>query len=94
MTQSSGKRHVVYFHYACDHEFRQIVQQWARLTLDVSPWAEAYYRSVLPHCRNSNDAIRHLANRWLEILWRLRQDHKPYDQDYHLKQHTLRCTPH
>lgn len=90
VTQRSGKRKVVYFRWACDHEFRHIVHQWAKLTLDVSPWAEAYYSSVLPHCRTSNDAIRRLANRWLEILWRLWQDRKPYDQAYHLRQHISR----
>jgi transposase len=91
VTQRSGKRKVIYFRYACDHEFRQIVHQWAKLTLDASPWAEAYFRSVLPNCRTKNDAIRRLANRWLEILWRLWQDRTPYDQAHHLTQHALRC---
>jgi transposase len=93
VTQRSGKRKIIYFRWACDHEFRHIVQQWAKLTLDVSPWAEAYFSAVLPHCRNSNDAIRRLANRWLEILWRLWQDRKSYDQAYHLTQHTARIKP-
>lgn len=69
------------------------MQQWAKYTLEVSPWAEAYYHSVLPHSRSTNDAIRRLANRWLAILWRLWQDRKPYDQQFHLMQHTLRCKP-
>jgi transposase len=93
VTQRSGKRQVVYFRWACDHEFRYIIHQWAKLSLEASPWAEAYYRSVLPHCRTSNDAIRRLANRWLEVLWRLWQDRKPYDQEYHLNRHTSRITP-
>jgi transposase len=93
VTQRSGKRQSVYFRRACDREFRYIVSQWAKLTVDVSPWAEAYYQSVLPHCRNSNDAYRRLANRWLEILWRLWQDRIPYDQAFHLKQHTSRKKP-
>jgi transposase len=93
VTQRSGKRQVVYFRWACDHEFRNIVHQWAKLSIEVSPWAEAYYRTVLPNCRTRNDAIRRLANRWLEILWRLWQDRKPYDQAYHLKQHLVRCKP-
>ena len=36
-TKRSGKRFSVYFREACDREFRHIVQQWARLTLEVSP---------------------------------------------------------
>jgi transposase len=93
VTNRSGKHSHVYFRVACDHEFRYYVQQWARLTLEVSPWAVAYYRSVRPHCKNDSDAIRRLANRWLEILWRLWIDKKPYDEALHLKQHTLRRKP-
>lgn len=93
VTNRSGKHTHVYFRNACDHEFRYYVQQWARLTLESSPWAVAYYRSVRPHCKKDNDAIRRLANRWLEILWRLWVDHKPYDEALHLKQHGLRIKP-
>ncbi len=93
VTRRSGKRHIVYFRWACDHEFRTIVQQWAKHTLEESPWAVAYYRIALAHSRNENDAIRRLANRWLEILWRLWQDRQPYDPAYHLRRHALRSQP-
>jgi transposase len=90
LTKSSGKHRYVLFRKACDREFRHIVQQWARLTLDTSPWAATYYRTVRPHCKTDSDAIRRLANRWLEILWRLWVDRKPYDEVLHLKRHTRR----
>jgi len=90
VTKRSGKHWHVYFRSACDHEFRHIVQQWARLSLEASPWAVTYYHAVRPHCKTESDAIRRLANRWLEILWRLWIDRKPYDEAFHLKQHTLR----
>ena len=67
VTNRSGKYSHVYFRKACDHEFRHIIQQWARLTLDASPWAAAYYQSVRPHCKSDSDAIRRLANRWLVL---------------------------
>ncbi len=94
VTDRSGKHLRIYFRTACDHEFRQIVQQWARLSLDSSPWAATYYRSVRPHCKTESDAIRRLANRWLEILWRLWMDRKPYDEAFHLRQHTVRYQNH
>jgi transposase len=94
LTKRSGKHAYVLFRKACDRDFRHIVQQWARLTLDVSPWAATYYHTVRPHCRTDNDAIRRLANRWLEILWRVWVDRKPYDEAFHLKQHTLRNQNH
>ena len=94
VTNRSGKHSRVYFRSACDHEFCHIVQQWARLTLEASPWAATYYRTVRPHCKTDSDAIRRLANRWLEVLWRLWVDRKPYDEAFHLKQHVLRMQVH
>lgn len=94
LTKRSGKHSYVLFRKACDRNFRHIVQQWARLSLDASPWAATYYHTVRPHCQTDNDAIRRLANRWLEILWRLWIDRKPYEETFHLKQHTLRTQNH
>jgi transposase len=85
VTNRSGKHLRIYFRTACDHEFRHIAQQWARLTLDASPWAATCYRTVRPHCKTDSDAIRRL-----EVLWRLWSDRKPYDEALHLKQHTMR----
>lgn len=93
ITKRSGKRKYVFYRKACDRDFRHIVQQWAKLTVKSSPWAEAYYRTALDRCGSTTSATRRLANRWLEILWRLWQDRKPYDQAYHLRQHAARLKP-
>lgn len=93
VTQQSGKYRGVHMRRACDREFRDIVQQWARQTLAVSPWAAAYYQAVRPGCHKENEAVRRLANRWLAILWRLWQDRQPYDQQRHWQRHLARCTP-
>jgi transposase len=94
VTQQSGKKRTVHFRYACDHLFRHIVQQWARLSIAKSPWASGYYQMTRPHCRTENEAYRKLANRWLEILWRLWQDRQPYDEQKHLSAHARRLRPH
>lgn len=93
VTISSGKRKQVRFRKSCDHEFRHIVQQWARISLRHSVWANAYYARIRPHCDSESHAFRCLANRWLAVLWRLWQDQKPYDEAYHLKQRALRSQP-
>lgn len=93
VTKQSGKSHSVTFRYACDHEFRQIVQQWAKLSIRHSPWAAGYYQMVRPHCRTENEAYRKVANRWLEILWRLWQDRQPYEEQRHLRAHARRALP-
>jgi len=93
VTEASGKKHVPKFRQACDHEFRFIAQQWAKQTIHLSPWAHAYYANIRPHCRSDNDAYRRLANRWLEIVWKLWIDRKPYNESKHLKQKALRSMP-
>jgi len=93
VTHSSGKHKYVSFRRACDHEFRWIVQQWAKCSIDDSVWAYSYFQSIRPHCDSLSHAYRRLANRWLEIAWRLWQDRVPYDEERHLRQHALRVKP-
>jgi transposase len=94
VTKASGKSKYVAFRRACDLEFREIVQQWARASLDQSVWANTYFRAVRPRCRSNSHAYRCLANRWLEIAWRIWQDHTPYDEQRHLHQHAARLLAH
>ena len=93
VTQQSGRSRKVFFRRACDHEFRYIIQQWARLTIDVSPWATDYYHRIRPHCRSENHAYRCLANRWLAIVWKLWHDRLTYDETYHLRRRAARQLP-
>lgn len=93
VTDKSGKRKVIKFRQACDREFRHIAQQWARHSLRSSVWANAYWHQVRPRCHSDSHARRCLANRWLAIAWKLWQTRQTYDQDYHLRQRTLRAKP-
>jgi transposase len=93
VTDASGKRKSRLFRRACDHEFRHIAQQWAKLSIHLSPWAHAYYGNVRPHCSSDNDAYRRLANRWLAIAWKLWTTRQSYNETYHLKQRALRSRP-
>lgn len=93
VTKSSGKRRVVRFRHACDRDFRQIAQQWARASLKASPWACAYFSQVRPRCRSANEAYRRLANRWLGVAWKLWQTRQLYDETYHHQERILRSQP-
>jgi transposase len=93
VTKASGKHKYVSFRYACDHEFRLIVQQWAKCSIGSSVWANTYFQTIRPQCDSLSHAYRRLANRWLEIAWRLWQDRVPYDEGRHLRQHALRVKP-
>jgi transposase len=93
VTVASGKHKRVIFRHACDPEFRQIAQQWARCSLRKSVWAVAYWQQVRPRSASDHDAYRRLANRWLAVLWKLWQSREPYDEAYHLQQRRLRSQP-
>lgn len=93
VTDQSGKRKVIKFRQACDREFRSIAQQWARLSLGESTWAQAYFDQVRSHGQSDSHAYRCLANRWLAILWKLWQTHQAFDEAYHLKQRALHSKP-
>ena len=93
VTAASGKRRIVKFRKACDKEFRQIAQQWARASLGKSVWANAYWEQVRARVDHDNDAFRRLANRWLAIAWKLWQTRQPYDEAYHLQQRAQRSKP-
>jgi transposase len=93
VTDSSGRRHRVYFRHACDHEFRFIAQQWARASLAESTWAVAYWQQVRPGCTSDSHALRCLANRWLAILWKVWQTKQDYDETYHMQQRLARSRP-
>jgi len=83
----------VQFRHSCDHDFRHVVQQWAKLSLRSSVWANVYYQRVRQQCHSESHAFRCLGNRWLAILWRLWQDRACYDEAYHFQQRALRSQP-
>lgn len=93
VTVQSGKSRWVRFRKACDKEFRQITQQFARSSLKQSLWAEAYYCQVRPRCRSDSHAYRCLANRWLAIIWKMWQDRSTYDEAYHMQRRIQRALP-
>ena len=93
VTQHSGKRRVVKFRRACDHEFRHIAQQLAIASTTRSLWAQGYWQLVRPRCDSNNHAYRCLANRWLAIAWKLWQTRQPYDEAYHWQRRMARIQP-
>jgi transposase len=90
VTEQSGKGRRVIFRQACDHEFRQIAQQWAKASISQSSWASTYWHSVREHARSSSHAYRCLANRWLAIAWRCWQSRQLYDEAIHLQNRARR----
>jgi hypothetical protein len=90
VTEQSGKLRRVRFRKACDHEFRQIAQQWAKASISQSSWAATYWHQVRQHSRSNSHAYRCLANRWLVIVWKCWQSRQPYDEAVHLQNRARR----
>lgn len=90
VTEQSGKGRRVFFRQACDHEFRQIAQQWAKASVSQSSGATTYWPSVREHSRTNSHAYRCLANRWLAIAWKCWQSRQPYDEAVHLQNRARR----
>lgn len=86
VTDQSGKHKAIKFRRACDHGFRQLVQQGVRCSLSESVWANAYWQQIRPLLASDNHAYRCLGNRLIAIAWKLWQTRQSYDQTYHLQQ--------
>ena len=79
----SGKIKRVRFRRACQKALRHSVHLWANLSRATCPWAEAYYSKKRAEGQTHACALRCLGQRWLKILWKMWQTHRPYDAELH-----------
>ena len=80
----SGQIHRVRIRRQCNRYLRHALHLFARCSLPKSAWAEAYYQSLRARGKSHACSLRCLAQRWLEILWKMWQDRRPYDAEKHL----------
>lgn len=81
----SGRINHARIRWACDHFLRATVHLWADCSRKRCAWAQAYYAGKRQKGFSHASALRCLGKRWLKILWRLWQDHRPYDEAIHLR---------
>jgi transposase len=86
VTDQSGQSRRVYFRRACNRSFRLTTQQFAKASVQQSPWAAAYFDRAYQRGMSKSHAYRCLANRWLVIIWTLWQRRQLYDESYHWQQ--------
>jgi hypothetical protein len=80
ITVSSGKQRSVKMRFHCDREARTILHLYAGASRARCEWAEAYYQQQRAAGKSHSGALRHLANKWLPIMFRLWQDRTVYDE--------------
>ncbi len=83
VSYESGQTKRVRFRRACQKALRRSVHLWANLSRARCPWAEAYYRKKRDEGQTHACALRCLGQRWLKILWKMWQTHRPYDAELH-----------
>jgi transposase len=83
VTRSSGKARVVSSRLACNRVLRQACMQWAFCSLRRCGWARELYDRHRAAGKAHFQALRVLANRWLEVLHHLLASGQRYDDAVH-----------
>lgn len=84
ITRQSGQKHVVKFRWACSHPLRKAAIDLARNSVRESGWARSYFYNQRALGHSTSRAYRALANRWLRIIWTVRQRGEVYDENLHI----------
>jgi transposase len=85
VSYQSGGMHRVRFRRACNKHLRAAVHLWANLSRAKCVWAQTYYQKKRDEGKSHACAVRCLGQRWLKILWKMRQTNKPYDEGLHTR---------
>jgi transposase len=80
----SGNSSWVHWRYSCPVFIRQSMVEWARMSIQYSFRAKAYYSRQREQGKTHNTAVRSLAFKWLRILYRCWKDRRPYDEAKYL----------
>jgi hypothetical protein len=84
VTRRSGKSElVVACRLACNRYLRDAVVQWAFCSLTRSRWAREFYEAQRGRGKRHSQALRALANRWLEVLWHCLHQGVHYQEAVH-----------
>ena len=79
----SGKKKVARFRWACNKRLRDAVCVLADSSRKHNPWARKIYEDARARGHDHPHAIRILGRAWVRVLWRMWQDHEPYDPARH-----------
>ena len=83
VTKASGKVRRVSARWACNRFLRQALLRWAFCSLSRSAWARGFYDAQRAAGKSHFQALRALANRWVEILHHLLATGQRYDERVH-----------
>jgi len=81
----SGQMHRVKMRRCCNMYLRHASHLWVDHSRVKCGWAQAYYQEQRKRGKSHACALRCLAHRWLEVLWKMWQTHTRYDGDLHAR---------
>lgn len=76
----SGEYATVHMRFACLKPLRNALHQFAWLSTQHEPWAEAYYQRKRAEGKSHSMAVRALANVWVRILFAMWNQSKVYQR--------------
>jgi transposase len=79
----SGKRKHAAFRYGCDKRLRDAFATLADSTRHWHPWAKRHYTDARARGHDHPRAARTVGRAWTRVVWRMWQDHTPYDPARH-----------
>ncbi len=82
-TRSSGRHRSVTFRWACDKKLRDALCDFAGDSRHANTRAQHRYQTLRAAGKRHPHAERILARSWAHIIWRIWQDHTPYDPTRH-----------
>lgn len=83
-TRRSGNGLLITFRYACNPVLRDVMHQFAFLSLPHSLWARTYYDRYRARNHTHHEALRALGAKWLKIIFVLWKRNVPYSETHHL----------
>ena len=82
--ERSGKQEWVHWRWHCPKFLRQSIIEFAGKSISSCAWAKAYYQKQINRGKEHPAALRALSFKWLRILFRCWQQHRPYDENQYL----------
>ena len=93
VTKQSGQHCLVHQRRACQKPFRNTMHQFAMCSLRRSVWARLFYRHLRAKRMSHARALRHLASKWMKIIYRTWQERTRYDELRYIDQLIRRGSP-
>ena len=90
ITTQSGRSKLVHRRWACSKFHRQTFHEYARLSINMSRWAQAFYDQQVAKGKSAPTALRALAYKWQRIIHACWRSGEPYDEARYIER--LRAT--